>query len=272
MIMTWAADTPPVGWLMCDGQSYSTSTYSGLFAAIGYKYGGSGATFRVPDCRGRTQIGAGQGAGLAYRALGASGGAEAHALGLTELPNHTHIVNDGGHVHGVSDPTHAHSLWDPGHNHNLWQQPHAHGVADGGHGHAHYDPGHSHYYTYRTNTSGGAPGGGDSQPPWGWDGSWGEDYGVSFGHGWIVQNDYVHSSTRATDISIYAATTGIGIYGADANIGIDAATTSMAVYGAGTGVSITSARTGITLQATGDGAAHDNMMPFITFNTIIRAT
>ena len=40
------------GYLLCNGASVSTSTYSQLFAVIGYSYGGSGTSFNVPDFRG----------------------------------------------------------------------------------------------------------------------------------------------------------------------------------------------------------------------------
>ncbi len=42
--------SPATGeWIPCDGASYSTALYPDLFAAIGYTYGGSGATFNVPN-------------------------------------------------------------------------------------------------------------------------------------------------------------------------------------------------------------------------------
>lgn len=48
----------PAGWLHCNGASYSTTVYAELFAAIGYRYGGSGPNFNVPDFRGRKPHGA----------------------------------------------------------------------------------------------------------------------------------------------------------------------------------------------------------------------
>lgn len=44
--------TAPDGYLECNGQAVSTTTYAELFAAIGYLYGGAGALFNVPDLRG----------------------------------------------------------------------------------------------------------------------------------------------------------------------------------------------------------------------------
>lgn len=49
--MPYAADTPPEGWLKCDGSTVSRTTYSALFAKIGTKYGsGDGSkTFNLPN-------------------------------------------------------------------------------------------------------------------------------------------------------------------------------------------------------------------------------
>lgn len=52
IIDTYAGATAPLGYLLCHGQSVSTTTYSALFAAIGYTYGGSGDKFNLPDLRG----------------------------------------------------------------------------------------------------------------------------------------------------------------------------------------------------------------------------
>ncbi len=43
--------TAPDGYLECNGQAVSTTTYAELFAAIGHLYGGAGATFQLPDLR-----------------------------------------------------------------------------------------------------------------------------------------------------------------------------------------------------------------------------
>ena len=37
-IVIYSSNTMPIGWLLCDGQSVSTTTYAGLFAVIGYTY------------------------------------------------------------------------------------------------------------------------------------------------------------------------------------------------------------------------------------------
>lgn len=98
--------TVPDGWLECNGAAVSRTTYAQLFAVIGTIWGaGDGSTtFNLPDLRGRSLIGAGQGPGLTNRVLGQSLGEEAHLLTASEsgLPGHSHAVTDPGHYHTVS--------------------------------------------------------------------------------------------------------------------------------------------------------------------------
>ena len=66
-VMFYASNTIPTtqtisgvpDWLLCDGASKSTSTFSVLFGIIGTTYGGSGSNFNVPDLRTWTPIGVG---------------------------------------------------------------------------------------------------------------------------------------------------------------------------------------------------------------------
>jgi microcystin-dependent protein len=94
-----AANSVPAGWLNCDGSPVSTTAYPDLFAAIEYTYGGSDASFNLPDLRGRACVGAGQGVGLTNRALGSTGGSETHTLISDEMPSHNHEITDPGHTH-----------------------------------------------------------------------------------------------------------------------------------------------------------------------------
>jgi microcystin-dependent protein len=57
MLMPTTATYAPPYFLLCDGSSYSTTTYNKLFSAIGYAYGGSGSTFSVPSFASRFPIG-----------------------------------------------------------------------------------------------------------------------------------------------------------------------------------------------------------------------
>jgi hypothetical protein len=51
MIIPWAGDLVPSGWLLCNGASYTQSgTYNSLFSVIGIKYGSTApGTFQVPN-------------------------------------------------------------------------------------------------------------------------------------------------------------------------------------------------------------------------------
>ena len=95
--LPYAGGTAPTGWLWCQGQAVSRTTYAALFTAIGTTWGaGDGSsTFNVPDPRGRAVIGEGSGAGLTVRTLGATTGAENHTLTVGELPPHTHTGGTG---------------------------------------------------------------------------------------------------------------------------------------------------------------------------------
>jgi microcystin-dependent protein len=93
--------SPPSGWLRCNGQLVSTSTYSALFAIIGYSCGGSGATFRVPDLRGVVPRGFDNARGLdndkTTRSNRYTGGNTGNNLGTyqdMDFPSHTHQTNN----------------------------------------------------------------------------------------------------------------------------------------------------------------------------------
>lgn len=109
----------PSGWLWQDGSLYEPSQYPTLFAAIGYTYGQSGTGFRVPDKRGRVGVGAGQGSGLTNRLLGQTFGEENVTLTTSQIPSHSHGVNEPPHSHGVNEAPHTHLPNDPGHAHSL---------------------------------------------------------------------------------------------------------------------------------------------------------
>lgn len=56
-ILTSVVSTAPAGYVLCNGTSYSTTAsssnpYYELYLAIGYTFGGSGATFKVPNFQG----------------------------------------------------------------------------------------------------------------------------------------------------------------------------------------------------------------------------
>jgi len=57
-INMWATSSAPTGYLLCNGQGVSTSTYSALFSVLGYTFGGSSGTFLLPNYAGAMPIGA----------------------------------------------------------------------------------------------------------------------------------------------------------------------------------------------------------------------
>lgn len=84
--------TIPDGYLLCDGRELPKNKYPDLATALGTTWGSpaSAANFKLPDLRGRSLIGAGQGSGLTNRVLGTTGGEETHVLTTAEMPAHTH--------------------------------------------------------------------------------------------------------------------------------------------------------------------------------------
>lgn len=100
-VVAFAGAAAPTGWLLCDGSAVSRTTYANLFQAIGVTWGGGNgvSTFNLPDLRGRTTIGAGQGTSLTNRTLGQTLGEETHTLTANEMPSHSHGVTDPGHSH-----------------------------------------------------------------------------------------------------------------------------------------------------------------------------
>jgi microcystin-dependent protein len=91
LIMPFAGDTLPDGMLACDGAQYTQAAYPALYDALDPVFVNTGnQTFVVPDLRGRTVIGVGQGSGLSSRAINSSGGEENHVLTILEIPKHSH--------------------------------------------------------------------------------------------------------------------------------------------------------------------------------------
>lgn len=92
-MLMFPSDTLPFGWLSCDGREVLQSEYPTLFARIGATYGNAlPGHFRLPDLRGRTPVGTGQGEELSNRTLGEYGGEETHTITIEEMPAHTHLL------------------------------------------------------------------------------------------------------------------------------------------------------------------------------------
>ena len=102
IVVPWGSAAIPSGFLLCDGTSYATASYTALFAVIAYTYGGSGANFNVPDLRDRTIVGVSSGNSKALaQAIGANtvtptgniaGSTGATTLSTTQIPSHLHTA------------------------------------------------------------------------------------------------------------------------------------------------------------------------------------
>ena len=100
-IISFVGTSAPSGWLLCDGTSYSRTTYAALFAAIGTAWGtASGSTFNVPDLRGYFTRGVDGGVARdpdrASRTASATGGNTGDNVGSVqtdELASHSHYYS-----------------------------------------------------------------------------------------------------------------------------------------------------------------------------------
>lgn len=82
----------PRGFAFCQGQLLGIAQNTALFSLLGTTFGGNGqTTFGLPDLRGRSMMGTGNGPGLSPVALGELGGVENVTLLTTQMPTHTHL-------------------------------------------------------------------------------------------------------------------------------------------------------------------------------------
>jgi len=101
LIFPFGGVSAPVGSLMCDGASYSRTTYNALFQVIGTAYGAvDGNSFNVPDLQERIPVGRGVKTGI--NALAQNEGKPLGSRG----PQHGHgapsvSVTDSGHSHAL---------------------------------------------------------------------------------------------------------------------------------------------------------------------------
>ncbi|MBP6303966.1 MAG: phage tail protein [Bacteroidia bacterium] len=85
----------PQGYMLCQGQQMSIAEWTALYALLGTMYGGDGVqSFSLPDLRGRTPMGTGQGPGLSVIVdEGETGGTETITMSTSNMPIHNHSAS-----------------------------------------------------------------------------------------------------------------------------------------------------------------------------------
>jgi microcystin-dependent protein len=139
-VMMWAGTTAniPSGYAVCNGAPLATTgTYASLFAILQYRYGGSGATFNLPDFLSRVP----QGITTVAPVGGTSGTTFATSVS-SAVDFHTHTVNSSliaGNTNtsltagSVNSSFTAGNTADHNHGHSL-------GTAAGDHQHTYFKP------------------------------------------------------------------------------------------------------------------------------------
>ena len=99
-ILLFAGSSAPAGWLLCQGQAISRTTYATLFAVIGTTFGaGDGSTtFNLPDFRESSPVGAGQYSAVTGTTHGAISASNSYALGQfkdDQVQEHVHSSFSG---------------------------------------------------------------------------------------------------------------------------------------------------------------------------------
>jgi microcystin-dependent protein len=136
-IVPWSTGSVPTGFLECNGQAVSRTTYADLFAIISTTYGvGDGAaTFNVPDLQDNVAVSksgtkalASTGGANTVTSTGNVGGSTANAtLSTAQLASHSHPGGSGGSTPTPGGGTSSRVSTNPtgstgsgtGHDHNM---------------------------------------------------------------------------------------------------------------------------------------------------------
>jgi len=119
-LKTSVSMTAPVNYLLCDGSTVSSTTYSALFSVIGYNYGGSNGSFQLPNFSSKFPVGGNGSINNVASSNIATGNGQSGATNtqqitgnfaggstnstpiIVEVPQHTHTITDNGHIHGLA--------------------------------------------------------------------------------------------------------------------------------------------------------------------------
>lgn len=108
-VMWYAGAEAPLGWLLCDGGTFSSIAYPVLADYLGETFGPSfNGNITLPDLTGKFIRGSGKETG---RPFGSTQN-DLFQEHFHDLPNktHTHPVIDPGHIHDTDSATHFHSI------------------------------------------------------------------------------------------------------------------------------------------------------------------
>ena len=120
VIVPFGGNTPPVGWLLCDGSEVRKSQYNELFLAIGFNFkdpsevSDNGVNyFGLPDLRGRFALGLDNMGGVSAGRVTSSGateignnlGSESVTIGTSNLSEHQHDMRGefGAQYYAIRD-------------------------------------------------------------------------------------------------------------------------------------------------------------------------
>ncbi|MGB0430510.1 MAG: phage tail protein [Bacteroidia bacterium] len=165
-VMAYAGSTIPSGWLECNGDDISRTTYSDLFAAIGtaWGYGDQSTTFNIPDMRGvflrghnnnKTSVSNDFDPNASTRTALQPGGSTGDNVGTfqgyaTARPNtnfvtnttgnhrHTLLLSDNGYPDGSGDRTNNYYMMDNARGESSYDEytnyagNHSHSITSGG--------------------------------------------------------------------------------------------------------------------------------------------
>jgi microcystin-dependent protein len=110
----FAGNFAPRGTAFLDGQLLDIASNTALFSLLGTTYGGDGrTTFGLPDLRGRTAIGEGQGPGLSNRPLGQKLGVEDVTLTEAQMASHNHTLPPSSDMTGNTGGSQYHTNMQP---------------------------------------------------------------------------------------------------------------------------------------------------------------
>lgn len=97
-IMMTGFPFPQKFFAQCNGQTMGIQQNQALFALLGVRYGGDGATtFNLPNLQGRTPVGAGQSVDGGWNPppypQGMIAGVESVTIDMASMPTHNHMIN-----------------------------------------------------------------------------------------------------------------------------------------------------------------------------------